>query len=168
MRRIEPVGVNQRAVCAAAFVIGPNPSFRTPLPKRPCVSPRDERCRTTTSGNHAEAAKFAIRGIVHDRLLRPEHDESPLKIISALALWHTEDGQAHFAFVDGVDQRSDKNPSPFDRNKPISTISHSFGSLCQSPLDSNCGLTFRNRSPLPRSLGHKILSNILGQSQPEQ
>src|SRR5882724_1157140 len=82
---------------------------------------------------------------------------SPLKIISALALWHTEDGQAHFAFVDGVDQRSDKDPSPFDCNKSISTISHSFGSLSRSPLDSNCGLTFGNRSSLPRSLGHKIL-----------
>ena len=31
MRRIEPVGVNHRAVCAAALVIGPNPSSRGAL-----------------------------------------------------------------------------------------------------------------------------------------
>jgi homoserine O-acetyltransferase len=46
MRRIEPVGVNHRAVCAAALVIGPNPSFRgAPTGRR--SAPPDDRLRAS-------------------------------------------------------------------------------------------------------------------------
>src|SRR5258708_29322019 len=86
MRRIEPVGVNHRAVCAAALVIGPNPSFRGAPPGRRSAPPEDrlraspESITTTGSMDSGQPRSLssgrALRGPVGG--FRNDKVESPV------------------------------------------------------------------------------------------